>query len=196
MGELAQRQLPFTTAGHWRHFRATPAGLVVVSEPTFEEWAAAVADLRRVNCCLMWVVGDILAYGQGRWGEDYAQVLEAADYADGTLRVAEWVAGKFPPATRVTSLTFRHHQEVAALPPAQATALLAHAEAEGLSTRELKRLAAEAGDGGEGRGFDRAAEVDAVEAWLKRRREGWPDGERDGFAAALRGIAGRMEKDA
>lgn len=191
MGELAR--LPFTTAEHWRHFRPSAAGLAVVGEPSFDDWSAALADLKRVGVSLMWLVGDLLNYGADRWGEDSSQVLDAADYADGSLRVAGWVARKFPPAIRVTSLPFRHHQEVAALETPQAVALLAHAEAAGLSSRDLRKLVNEVTF--TPAAFDRAAAVDALEGWLRRRRDDWPADERDGFAAALRGIAGRMESD-
>ena len=51
----------------------------------------------------------------------------------------QWVASKFVDnSRRREELSWSHHREVAALPPAEADELLGLAEREGLSTRELR----------------------------------------------------------
>jgi len=82
-----------------------------------------------------------MLYGEQRFGEQYSQALEATGLSEETLKACQWVASRFPKVSRLTSLSFSHHQEVAALTPRIANELLRRAESDGLSTREVRVLA-------------------------------------------------------
>jgi hypothetical protein len=85
----------------------------------------------------MWWIGDWWAYGEHRYG-DRAAIVQAPDWTGPsyqTCREAARVARQFQAPKRQAGLTFKHHQEVAALPEDQAEALLERAASEGLSTR-------------------------------------------------------------
>jgi hypothetical protein len=147
----AQRSLPALANGRpcIGPFHLTAVGLEGVDgEPSFDQWAGAVRTMRLAERSCMWIVGDLLNYGETRFGEDFSQVLDDVGYADETLGVAKWVAARFPKDRRVEVLTFTHHQLVAGLEPADADKLLADAVTEKLSTRQLKdRLQNPAGTG-------------------------------------------------
>lgn len=132
---------PATTLTSVGPFRLTPSGMTVVGSPTFEQWEAAVKVAKSLSISVMWIVGDLLVYGEERFGEDYAQAVEEADYADDTVRVAQWVAKRFPPDKRILELTFSHHQAVAVLDSEPAAKILATALKEKLSTRDVRALA-------------------------------------------------------
>jgi hypothetical protein len=136
---------PATTLTSVGPFRLTPNGMSVVGKPTFEEWETAIKITKSLGVSLMWIIGDLIVYGEERFGEDYAQALDAADYSDETIRIAQRVAKRFPPSERVAALTFTHHQEVAALPPAPAREILRKAESHELSSRDVRKLARDHG---------------------------------------------------
>ena len=87
----------------------------------------------------MWWVGDWLNYGERRYGEMYAQAVDATGYENKTLRNAKWVASIYELSLRRDNLTFGHHSIVAALPVEERTAILAKAEREGWSCAELRQ---------------------------------------------------------
>ena len=92
-----------------------------------------------VSRSVMWWIGDWLRFGDGKWGETSAQAVEDTGRQGQTLLDAQWVASKFVDnSRRREELSWSHHKEVAALPPAEADELLDLAEREGLSTRELR----------------------------------------------------------
>lgn len=108
---------------------------------TFEEWQALGGTLQQMERSVMWWIGDWLRFGERKYGETYAQAVEETDYAEGTLRDAKWVAERYEVSARADNLSWRHHREAAALPPAERAEVLARAAREGLSTREVKALA-------------------------------------------------------
>lgn len=116
------------------------SGLKVDGTPTFEEWYEAVGTTKSLAVYGLWFYGDLMAYGQHHFGEDYAQALDASDYSDNALALAEWVARKFPPERRHPELTFSHHKLVAALPPKEADRILTLAADQGLSTVDVGKI--------------------------------------------------------
>lgn len=150
-----------------RTHQGEPSGAEVADGAPFAEWLAYTASLLRFARGLQWLIGDLLVRGEQLYGEAYAQALDAADYESETVRACGWVASRFPPGRRRT-LSWSHHREVAALDAASADALLERAEAEGLSTRELRRLAG-AGRRAAPHGQPAAEEkpADDFQAWLE-----------------------------
>lgn len=122
-------------------FCLTLSGLAVDGEPTYAEWAACGAWLRRVGACVQWAIGDWLNYGERRWGERYTEAVEATGYDYQTLRNMKAVAGGIELSRRRDNLPFTAHAEVAGLSPEKADAVLDRAESEGLSTRQVRMLA-------------------------------------------------------
>lgn len=122
-------------------FIATRTGLVVNTEEPmpFEVWQAYMLALQRVESAIQWVLGDAINYGQGAFGEKYSQALEQTQYRYQTLANVAFVASRVKFSRRRENLSFSHHSEVAALEPAEQDFWLSRAEAEGLSTRELRR---------------------------------------------------------
>lgn len=109
---------------------------------SFEDWQQLGATLQQMERSVMWWIGDWLRFGECRYGETYAQAVEATGYATETVRAAKWVAEQYPESvTRVTDLSWSHHREVASLPLRERAEILARAASEGLSTRETKALA-------------------------------------------------------
>ncbi len=60
----------------------------------------------------MWAIGDWLNYGERRYGEMYAQAVDATGYENGTLRDAKWVSGAYELSIRIYNLSFAHHRIV------------------------------------------------------------------------------------
>jgi hypothetical protein len=87
-----------------------------------------------------WWIGDLLVYGERRWGEMYEEMIERTGYEIRTLRTLKWVAGQIHPSRRRDDLSFAHHQEAAGLTADEQDAILARAALEGW-TREMVRHA-------------------------------------------------------
>jgi N6-adenosine-specific RNA methylase IME4 len=125
-------------------FSLTRTGLVVTGEPTYEEWQRCGEFLNRVGASVQWLIGDWLNYGERRWGETYTQAVEMTGLDISTLQKVKWVSSVIESCRRRQELSFAHHHEAASLPPAEADALLTRAEADGLSTREVRALVKQA----------------------------------------------------
>ncbi len=104
-----------------------------------DEWRSAGALLGRVERSVSWWLGDWWAYGH-RYGDRKAMVV-AEDWEgpafDACMNAAS-VCRAFETSRRREVLSFKHHTEVAALPPTDADRLLDAAEAEEWSTRQLR----------------------------------------------------------
>jgi len=106
----------------------TRLGLELPDNLPYEQWELIGRKLRSVERAIQWLIGDWIRFGESHYGEMYAQALDATEYSYGTLRNQAYVAGRFELSRRHDNLSFTHHQEVAALPPAEADDLLARAD--------------------------------------------------------------------
>jgi hypothetical protein len=90
------------------------------------------------------MLGDLLAFGEDRFGERYADVIDSTrEYmrvAIGTLKNWQWISGKIEPSRRRENLSLSHHEAVAKLPADEQNEFLRAADNEGLSVKELKDL--------------------------------------------------------
>ena len=177
------------------YFRVTPVGLEVTGDPPLSAWADALLDMRSRERGMQWAIGDPMLFGKERYGEEYSQVLDAADYEDQTLLSCQWVASRFGIFRRRKSLSFSHHLEVASLPPEQADALLDEAERSGWSKRDLRERVRElkAAAPPDPERFNLILESQAIWAWLESRRESWPAEHRGQFFAVARSVLTNME---
>lgn len=105
----------------------------------FEQWIEIGQELAAREKVLNWWIGDWWAFGEHEYG---ARAKAAAEGVFGlafqTLVNAGSVSRKFGGNRRRLVLSWSHHAEVAALPPAEADALLDRAEAEGMTKGEVR----------------------------------------------------------
>jgi hypothetical protein len=122
-----------------RSHRFQPTALVLPERLPFDAWERLGHDvLRPMARGVQWWIGDWLNYGERRYGEKYAQAIDATGYDYSTLNGMRWVAERIAIVRRRTSLSWAHHREVAALEPAAQTRWLRTAEREELSRAALR----------------------------------------------------------
>jgi N6-adenosine-specific RNA methylase IME4 len=117
----------------------TETALALPATLSFEEWERTGLLLGRISRACQWWIGDWLNYGERRYGEKYAQALDATGLDYSTLTGMAWVAKSVETCRRRQTLPWSHHAEVAALDPAEQDEWLARAEAERLSVHNLRR---------------------------------------------------------
>ena len=83
----------------------------------FETWEKHVEQAKEINKFSLWILGDLLNYGERNYGEMYSQVLDEFDYTNKTLRNAKWISSKIEMSRRRDNLDFAHQAEVASLDP-------------------------------------------------------------------------------
>lgn len=128
---------------------------------SFAEWVAAKEQfkpltthlsagqevIQRYDDSLMWRVGDFMNYGRKMneagvegYKDQYEQYLDGSDYgySHDTLRKAMWVSKQIPPRERFATISFKHHEAVAKMEPADRKRLLTRAQKEGWSVSELR----------------------------------------------------------
>lgn len=124
--------------------------LTIAPDVTFDQWVDVGRPILNAAAYSPWYIGDWLLYAEQRWATnetgdeitaERARIRRAvADVANvdlESLRAYRWVAGNIAPARRRAGVSWSHHQQVAALPAEVADGLLAQAEEEGWSKREL-----------------------------------------------------------
>jgi hypothetical protein len=113
--------------------------------PEFLRWAAIGGWLGGLNTAVKWWIGDWLAFGEGAWGERYAQAAEATGLDLGTLQNYAYVCRQVLPRRRRPELSFTSHLKVAKLEPPEQKAWLAHAIKHDLRSKELESAIRETG---------------------------------------------------
>lgn len=127
-------------------FLLTHNGAVVRGTPTYDEWYAAITWAKQVEKASPFWVGDLLQWGEAKFGEMASQVHEAIGYEYQTSANAQYVCKKIPPERRRPTVPFSHHAEVASLPPAEQDKWLDKCETENLTREQLRvQLRAEKG---------------------------------------------------
>src|SRR5712692_5711065 len=136
LGLQRQRvQEPFVYAD----FRFDEHGLTTVGSPSGAKWGECLDHLMHGEENVHFWIGDLLLYGESRWGEmSVQQMIEATGYDYKTLRKLKWVAFRIESSRRRRYLSFAHHQEAAGLPVDQQELILTRAEDERW-TREMVR---------------------------------------------------------
>lgn len=124
-------------------FEAEPRVALALELPestSFDEWVSIGRRLCIGHKSLNWHIGDWWAFGDHRYGE---RANAAAEGIFGrefeSLRNLGVVARAFETSRRRDTLTFTHHQEVAALPDPEADELLDRAAVNNWSTRDLRQ---------------------------------------------------------
>ncbi len=130
--------MTLTTQEHW--FSLTPTGISVRSSPTFKEWQQETEWWITVHEMSPIVVGDLLAYGEMMWPEEYAQVVDGftQKYSAQTLANYKSVMQRVPPAVRRAELSFGHYDAVASLSEPEQKKMLDSAVKDSLGREELR----------------------------------------------------------
>ena len=119
----------------------TPKGWMLPRATTFEQWKRIGIALGKVERSVYWLIGDWWAAGDA-WDRKRVHLVRDDPTWEGpSYRVCQdcaWVAKAHELSRRRESLSFQHHREVAALKPIEADRLLDVAEAQALSTRQLR----------------------------------------------------------
>lgn len=108
-------------------FEIFPTGAVARRAFTFEEWHLAYLQLELYDAGLSWAIGDLLNIGEGKFAENYAQVIP--DEKKDPLKVATranqaFIASKVPFALRHPGIPWRVYQTVAKLEPEKMAPIL------------------------------------------------------------------------
>jgi hypothetical protein len=88
-------------------------GLLFSGEMPEEDWRVAVAVAGAVRKSFTWGLGDALNYGESRYGESYAQMMEETGLAYQTLANIKSLAAAIPIEIRHPGLSEGHHRVVA-----------------------------------------------------------------------------------
>ncbi len=99
--------------------QASPLGLVLSPDLDAGSWSALVANVaqmagrvsRHRETATAWL-GDLLAFGHGKYRGQITAYAEAAGLDPGTLRVAKLVCSRIPVLSRHNALSWSHHCEV------------------------------------------------------------------------------------
>lgn len=107
-------------------------------EITYEQYEALGSLLGRWRRSSGWWIGDWINYGEGAWGERYAQALHETKLAEQTLLNMSYVCRQIPYERRLDGVDFSVHAVVAPLPPREQKAWLKKAKAGDWTVAELR----------------------------------------------------------
>lgn len=104
-----------------------------------QDWESALRRVVRLERGAQWWVGDLIAYGEHRYGETYTAAIEATGRSLQTLKIYSWVSRHISPEDRRPELAWRSHRLVASLPRDEQVEWLGRAADEGWNSEELER---------------------------------------------------------
>jgi len=104
---------------------------------SFDRYEKIGGYLGAMNRACSWWLGDWLLYGEGTYGERFAQAITATGLHEETLRSRMFVCGQVPPSRRKATLRFSVHALVAKLPPKQQSYWLDKTEKQNWTATEL-----------------------------------------------------------
>lgn len=170
----------------------------------FKQWVEAGRKLCRVSACVNWWIGDWLNYGENKYGEKYAAAIEATGIEEQVLMNVSYVCRSVNLTTRLDSLSWSHHREVAPLRPKDQQHWLALASENKWSVSQLRQAirasqAESREDGTKAVGFSALAWATQGLRWFKQRMnekpiESWPEEQRNALKAGLKPIVDVYER--
>ena len=141
---------------------ATPTGLILAKDLTFEEWNAIGSSFGIALQTAAWCIGDWMVYGERRWAKQlllegaafdpktpnripshvFDRAVEATGLDRQTISKYAEVCRKIPMAERRIQLSFGHHRILAPLPSPQRLEWMALlTDSESVKVPTVKRLA-------------------------------------------------------
>jgi hypothetical protein len=118
----------------------TRTQLKLTQDLQFDHWERIGSVLRSIEGSIQFWIGDWINFGENKWGEKYAQAVDATGLDYGTLANAVSVSKRIDPSLRNEKLSWSHHVAVAYLDDKEQKFWLDKAEAEHLPYRELRRM--------------------------------------------------------
>jgi hypothetical protein len=125
-----------------RYFEATAVGIRLPELMTFEQWRAMGVRFGRFHSAQAWLIGDWVRAGRRYATRDrsrYQEAMDSTGLARQTLKNYARIAGRFEISRRRPSLSWGHHECVAALPPAEQDGWLDRAQRERWSSSMLRQ---------------------------------------------------------
>jgi hypothetical protein len=102
------------------------------------EWLHQGKRLGAIGRGSAWWIGDWVNYGNTKFGEKYIRAARITGYDSQSLMNMAYVASRVDVSRRREELSWSHHAEVAALPPAEQESWLNVAKTDGLSVHRLR----------------------------------------------------------
>jgi hypothetical protein len=90
-------------------------GLKIAEDTPIEEVLRISDWTRSMSDHVGFMIGDVLCFGDAKWGKKYAQAMEQTGRAYFTLAHYKMTAQRIPPEKRVAALSFTHHREILAV---------------------------------------------------------------------------------
>jgi hypothetical protein len=118
--------------------RFTRVGLEIVDPLSLDDCEHIGFVLGKLRDATAFAIGDLFVFGEGEYGEAFAQVVEATGRSKTTVMEYVRVAGSVSRRRRRSCLSFTHHQLVAAREPAEQDELLDAAERNAWSVEEFR----------------------------------------------------------
>ncbi len=160
----AQRRQSFASDGQ-------PGGASIAWRPSHEldarEWAMAGHRIGTVGRRIQWLLGDWIAYGSAKFGQRYTWAAKVTGYDTQSLMNMVYVASRFSVSRRRESLSWSHHEAVAALEDEDQDTWLDRAVEHRWSVSDLRmmlRAARRQEEWGQGRGARNVATHDRAGA--------------------------------
>lgn len=121
----------------------TTTQLIIPKGMPFERWEALGRDLRKAGKGVQFWIGDWIRYGEHEYGEKYSQAMDATDKALKTLQNYVFVAKNVHSSRRreLDVVDFSTHAEVASLPAKEQERILAAAEKDSMTVKQVRREA-------------------------------------------------------
>ena len=121
-------------------YKLTGKGLQISGRPSWDEYEEEFIKWAAIHRASAFAIGDLLVYGERRWGETYAQVSAVTTLAPEYLYNVKYVCEKVPFNRRHENLSFSHHQAVASIKePKEQTKWLAAANMYDMTRDELRK---------------------------------------------------------
>jgi hypothetical protein len=117
----------------------TDVGLEFRRDIEYDQWLTLMATLQQLSTAFQFAIGDALNYGQKRYGEKYAQAMDATGCAYQSLANWSWVATNVPIDNRIAGLSWTHHRLVAHVGTGEQKLILESAKSRGLSVTDFER---------------------------------------------------------
>ena len=126
-----------------RHAQRTDVSLNIEPNATLKDYFEVCQDILgvlRTEKALKWWIGDFVNFGESKYGEKYAQALDATNFNLDDLTRYAYVCRNVPPNRRVPGLSMSAHYVVARLPGPKQQHYLKKAKDEGLSSATLREI--------------------------------------------------------
>lgn len=96
-------------------FAVTLTGIEVAGNPTYEDWCKELDSVWHSTNAVQWATGDLMLYGEDKFGEKFSQVVDNTRWKIHTLQNIITTCKAFPVNERRPNLVFSSHAECASL---------------------------------------------------------------------------------